>query len=71
MSYVERSVEEVVTTGLYNSSKGNKRFWSYIKHCRQDTTGVASLLGEDFILIRLKRRKLSTSGSLTFLANSY
>jgi hypothetical protein len=27
--------------------KGTKKFWTYIKHCKQDSTGVAPLLGDD------------------------
>ncbi len=45
--YVEGILGKEDDTEGNNKGNGNKRFWSYIKHCKQDTTGIAPLLGED------------------------
>ena len=42
--YVENIVQEEDTD---SRKTGNKKFWTYIKSCKQDTTGIAPLLGDD------------------------
>jgi hypothetical protein len=39
-------------TGNGDPQKGtNKKFWTYIKHCKRDRAGIAPLLGEDGKLV--------------------
>ena len=45
--YVEGILGEEEDTEGNDKGNGNKRFWSNIKHCKQDTTGIAPLLGEE------------------------
>jgi hypothetical protein len=42
-------IQDMISPQIGSTSKqdGNKKFWSFIKHVKQDSTGVAPLLGED------------------------
>jgi hypothetical protein len=42
-------VQDMVCPEPGNTHKGSKKFWTYIKHCKQDSSGVAPLLGDDGI----------------------
>ena len=40
-------VQDLVTPDPSDQSKGNKKFWTFFKHCKQDSTGVAPLIDEN------------------------
>jgi hypothetical protein len=40
----------MISPKVGNDQDKNKKFWTHIKHSKQDSTGVAPLLGEDGIL---------------------
>lgn len=41
-------VEKVITPeGGEHEGKGSKKFWSYIKHCKRDSTGIAPLVNKE------------------------
>ena len=45
-------VQDLISPEQNNDEdRGNKKFWTYIKHCKQDSSGVAPLLDKDGKLV--------------------
>ena len=41
----------MITPDMIDPSVGNKKFWIYVKHSNQDSSGVAPLLSDDVKLV--------------------